>query len=124
MFPERQRRFRETAPWLGAFPIVVRQEAMSAGRTYRANRRRATVPLDGTANGGSRFGRMGKDQFGGNGVTQKKPGPRCQLWVDAVGGFLVCLGDEVVIGGIVLARRICSGRAGDQPQANTGHSDS
>jgi hypothetical protein len=41
---------------------------------------------------------MGQDQFGENGVTQLKPGPRCQLWVDAVGGFLVCLGDEVVLG--------------------------
>ncbi len=31
-------------------------------------------------------------------VAKTKPGPRLLLWVDAVGGFLVCLGDEIVLG--------------------------
>lgn len=31
-------------------------------------------------------------------VTERKPGKRFVAWIDAVGGFLVCLGDEIVIG--------------------------
>ena len=31
-------------------------------------------------------------------VIQRKPSPRFFLWVDAVGGYLVCLGDEIVLG--------------------------
>ena len=27
-----------------------------------------------------------------------RPGPRFQMWVDAVGGYMVCLGDEILIG--------------------------
>ena len=39
---------------------------------------------------------------GGNGAAvadvQTRRAPRFMLWVDAVGGYLVCLGDEIVIG--------------------------
>jgi hypothetical protein len=31
-------------------------------------------------------------------VTGRTPAPRFALWIDAVGGFLVCLGDEIVLG--------------------------
>lgn len=31
-------------------------------------------------------------------VTDRKPGKRLVAWIDAVGGFLVCLGDEIVLG--------------------------
>ena len=31
-------------------------------------------------------------------MIRKLPGPRFLLWVDAVGGYLVCLGEEVVLG--------------------------
>jgi hypothetical protein len=31
-------------------------------------------------------------------VTEREPGRRIVAWIDAVGGFLVCLGDEVVLG--------------------------
>jgi hypothetical protein len=31
-------------------------------------------------------------------VSERKPGKRIVAWIDAVGGFLVCLGDEVVLG--------------------------
>ena len=31
-------------------------------------------------------------------VTERKPGKRIVAWIDAVGGFLVCLGDEIVLG--------------------------
>ncbi len=31
-------------------------------------------------------------------MPRYKPGPRFVLWVDAVGGFLVCLGNEVILG--------------------------
>jgi hypothetical protein len=31
-------------------------------------------------------------------VSDRKPGKRIVAWIDAVGGFLVCLGDEIVIG--------------------------
>ena len=34
---------------------------------------------------------------GDTGVPQYS-NPRCILWVDAVGGYLVCLGDEIVLG--------------------------
>lgn len=34
----------------------------------------------------------------GETVRERKPGPRLLLWVDAVGGYLVCLGEEVVLG--------------------------
>jgi hypothetical protein len=35
---------------------------------------------------------------GGNGGASGPTGERFLLWIDAVGGYLVCLGDEVVIG--------------------------
>ncbi|MCA9248878.1 MAG: FHA domain-containing protein, partial [Planctomycetales bacterium] len=31
-------------------------------------------------------------------VAERVPGSRFVMWVDAVGGFLVCLGDEIVLG--------------------------
>ena len=31
-------------------------------------------------------------------VTERKAGKRLLAWIDAVGGFLVCLGDEIVLG--------------------------
>jgi hypothetical protein len=31
-------------------------------------------------------------------VTDRIPGKRLVAWIDAVGGFLVCLGDEIVLG--------------------------
>ncbi len=31
-------------------------------------------------------------------TNQRQAGPRFLLWVDGVGGYLVCLADEVVIG--------------------------
>jgi hypothetical protein len=31
-------------------------------------------------------------------VSERQPGKRVVAWIDAVGGFLVCLGDEIVIG--------------------------
>ena len=31
-------------------------------------------------------------------MTDRKPGKRLVAWIDAVGGFLVCLGDEIVLG--------------------------
>ena len=34
----------------------------------------------------------------GDKVIQRKASPRFFLWVDAVGGYLVCLGDEIVLG--------------------------
>ena len=33
-----------------------------------------------------------------NNVTGSSPANRCLLWVDAVGGFLVCLSDQVILG--------------------------
>jgi hypothetical protein len=46
--------------------------------------RRSTLPL------------LGSSKV--NTVANRTPGLRFQLWVDAVGGFLVCLGDEITIG--------------------------
>jgi len=31
-------------------------------------------------------------------VTGRQPGKRMLMWIDAVGGFLICLGDEIVLG--------------------------
>lgn len=31
-------------------------------------------------------------------VTERKPGKRIVAWIDAVGAFLVCMGDEIVLG--------------------------
>jgi tetratricopeptide (TPR) repeat protein len=31
-------------------------------------------------------------------VTERKPGKRVVAWIDSVGGFLICMGDEIVLG--------------------------
>ena len=31
-------------------------------------------------------------------TNQRQPGPRFLLWVDGVGGYLVCLADEITLG--------------------------
>jgi hypothetical protein len=41
---------------------------------------------------------MESDTLRGDGERRAKPGPRYLLWVDAVGGFLVCLADQVIVG--------------------------
>lgn len=39
-------------------------------------------------------------------MTSKPPGPRYVLWIDAVGGYLVCRGDQITIGQAIPGNRV------------------
>lgn len=95
MFRSRQRKSRDTSPWLGSFSLYNRIRPSGARRNGQpieycsaASLPSSRLPSD----------HVGADQLGANPVTKAKPSPRCLLWVDAVGGFLVCFADEVVLG--------------------------
>ncbi len=73
-------------------------------RLARNARRQAWAEVGGQL-GDSRMGRETQPWSsslspirGGDDDANQPRGPRFLLWVDAVGGYLVCLGDEIVIG--------------------------
>ena len=39
-------------------------------------------------------------------MTNKPPGPRYVLWIDAVGGYLVCRDDQITIGQAIPGNRV------------------
>ncbi len=59
---------------------------------------RSTDPPAGSWRIAREMDRMESHRLREDGVRRSRPGPRYFLWVDAVGGFLVCLADQVIVG--------------------------
>jgi tetratricopeptide (TPR) repeat protein len=53
-----------------------------------------------------RVGATQQQVAGGRTLTNKPPGPRYVLWIDAVGGYLVCRGDQITIGQAIPGNRV------------------
>ena len=68
----------------GRVGLAVTQTYPGAKRLSAAVCRAGTQPLQSDSQEGTVAGRV--------------PGVRLQMWVDAVGGYLICLGDEIVLG--------------------------
>jgi tetratricopeptide (TPR) repeat protein len=76
----------ETRQWAPPSPKPARDSQVVAGP-------RALQPTAAVASGANGAEREFEASF-----TDDRPGRTFALWVDGVGGYLVCLGDEVVIG--------------------------
>ena len=78
----------------------VRQRAWRAMQRNESPKRRVDEPQKGSvAKLGSALGRRRVNAVAKvKHVTTQQPSDRFLMWVDAVGGFLVCLDDEVVLG--------------------------
>jgi hypothetical protein len=81
---------------------AARQARHGAWKAVGMDVTRAYRPADARARGPARQAladtHVGPRSAKADTVTERKPGKRLVAWIDAVGGFLVCLGDEIVLG--------------------------
>jgi hypothetical protein len=81
---------------------AARQARHRAWKAVGMDVTRAYRPADARARGPARQAladtHVGPRSAKADTVTERKPGKRLVAWIDAVGGFLVCLGDEIVLG--------------------------